>query len=56
MFSTIFSYWGSYWRSPRLRECCRQVEPEVVRKSKNKIHKTWGQPISGALYSYFNKI
>ena len=33
-----------------MRVCCRQVEAEVVSKSKNKIHQTWGPPISGALY------
>ena len=33
-----------------MRECCRQVEAEVVSKSKNKIHQTWGPPISRALY------
>ena len=33
-----------------MREFCRQVEAEVVSKSKNKIHETWGPPISGALY------
>ena len=31
-------------------ECCRQVEAEVVSKSRNKIHQTWGPPINGALY------
>ena len=35
---------------PRLRECCRQVEAELVSKSRNKIHQTWGPPIIGALY------
>ena len=25
----------------RLRECCRQVETEVVSNSRNKIHQTW---------------
>ena len=34
---------------PRLRECCRQVEAEMVSKSKNKIHQTLGSPISGTL-------
>ena len=33
-----------------MRECCRQVEAEVVSKSRNKIHQTWGPPINGALY------
>ena len=37
-----------------MRECCRQVEAEVVSKSKNKIHQTWGPPISRALY--FSKL
>ena len=36
---------------PRLPECCRQVEAEVVSKSRNKIPQTWGPPISGALYT-----
>ena len=31
-------------------ECCRQVEAEVVSKSRNKIHQTWGPPFSRALY------
>ena len=35
-----------------MRECCRQVEAEVVSESKNKIHQTWGPPISGALYLF----
>ena len=26
---------------PRLRECSRQVEAEVVSNSSNKIHQTW---------------
>ena len=26
---------------PRLRECCRQSQAEVVSNSRNKIHKTW---------------
>ena len=26
---------------PRLRECSRQVEAEVVNNSSNKIHQTW---------------
>ena len=33
-----------------MRECCRQVEAEVVSRSKNKIHETWGPPTGGALY------
>ena len=27
-----------------MRECCRQVEAEVVSKSRNKIHQTQGEP------------
>ena len=30
----------------RLRECCRQSQVEVVSKSSNKIHQTWGLPFS----------
>ena len=30
----------------RLRECCRQSQAEVVSKSSNKIHQTWGPPFS----------
>ena len=29
---------------PRLRECCRQSQAEVVSKSRNKVHQTWGPP------------
>ena len=36
-------------------ESCRQVEAEVLSKSKNKIHQTWGPPISGALYNEAEK-
>ena len=35
---------------PRLRECCRQSQAEVVSKSSNKIHQTRGPPFSRALY------
>ena len=35
---------------PRLRECCRQNQAEVVSNSRNKIHQTWVQPNSIALY------
>ena len=31
---------------PRLRECCKQSQAEVVSKSRNKIHQTWGPPFS----------
>ena len=34
---------------PRLRECCRQSQAEVVSKSSSKIHQTWGPPFSRAL-------
>ena len=34
---------------PRLRECCRQSQAEVVSKSGNKIHQTWGPPFSRVL-------
>ena len=39
-----------------MRECCRQVEAEVLSKSKNEIHHTWGPPISVALYMMFSKL
>ena len=35
---------------PRLCECCRQSQAEVVSKSSNKIHQTWGPPFNQALY------
>ena len=35
---------------PRLRECCRQVEAEVVSNSQNKIHQTWERKFSPPLY------
>ena len=34
-----------YEAGPRLGECCRQVEAEVVGDSRNKIHQSWGPPI-----------
>ena len=34
----------------RLRECCRQVEAEVVSNSRNKIHQTWERPFRDSLY------
>ena len=34
---------------PRLRECCRQSQAELVSKSRNNIHQTWGPPYSRAL-------
>ena len=39
-----------YKAVPRLRECCMQVEAEVVSNSRNKIHQTWEWPYSPALY------
>ena len=33
-----------------MRDCCRQSQAEVVSKSSNKIHATWGPPFSRALY------
>ena len=35
----------------RLRECCRQGQAEVVSKSSNKSHQTWGAHLSRALYN-----
>ena len=40
-----------YEAVPRSQECCRQVEAEVVRNSRNKIHQTWEQPFRGSQYS-----
>ena len=40
---------------PRLRECCRQTQAEVVSKSSNKNHQTWELPFSPALYFLFPK-
>ena len=37
--------WG-----PRLRECCRQGQTEVLSNSRNKFHQTWGPPSSRNLY------
>ena len=39
-----------YKAGPRLRECCREVETEMVSNSRNKFHQTWGPPYTGALY------
>ena len=39
-----------YKAVPRLRECWRQVEAEVVSNSRNKSHQTWERPFSGDLY------
>ena len=35
---------------PRLRECCRRCQHEVVSNYSIKIHQTWGTPFSRALY------
>ena len=41
---------------PRLRECCRQSQAELVSKSSIKIHQTWGPPFlpSFVLISFQN--
>ena len=39
-----------YIRCSRLRECCRQVEAEVVSNNRNKIHQTWSIDFSQSLY------
>ena len=45
-----------YMAGPMLRECCQQVETEVVSNSRNKIHQTWGPPYIGALYCIMPKV
>ena len=35
---------------PRLCECCRQGQAEVMSNSSNNIHQTWGPPFSRSLY------
>ena len=35
---------------PKLRECSRQVEAEVVSNSSSQLHQTWGPWISRSLY------
>ena len=42
-----------YKAGPRLRECYRQVEAEVVDNSRNKVHQIWELPYSLAFYSLF---
>ena len=54
-FSLSLSWAGPYTgldnkAIPRLRECCGQVEAEVVSNCRNKIHQTWERPWSQALY------
>ena len=39
-----------------LRECCRQIQAEVVSKSRNKIHRTWGPLFWRLWYVKSNKI
>ena len=34
---------------PRLRECCRQGQAEVLSNSRNEIHQTWGPTYSKSL-------
>ena len=41
---------------PRLREFLREVEAEVVSKSRNKIHQTWIPPFSRALYCWIEVV
>ena len=36
---------------PRLRECCRQAEAEVISNSSNNIHQTWSINLPGAHFS-----
>ena len=44
-----------YEAVPRLQECCRQFEAEVVSISRNKVHQTWEQSYSRALYEIEDK-
>ena len=38
-------YTGNLYKAiPRLRECSKQVEAEVLSNSRNKIHQTWKRP------------
>ena len=46
-FCTMLHYKGV----PRLQECCRQFEADMVRNSRNKIHQTWERPYTEALYT-----
>ena len=48
-------FWGSYTELRKflcmwLRECCRQVEAEVISNSRNNIHHTTYKEIFSALY------
>ena len=40
---------------PRLRECWKQGQAEVISKSSNEIDQTWGAPCGRALYSLEKK-
>ena len=43
--SSNLSHAGNHQKaSARFGECCRQVEAEVVGKSRNKTHQTWPKP------------
>ena len=41
---------------PRLRDCCRQGQSEVVSNNRNKVHQTWGPPYSRALYRILGSV
>ena len=43
-----------YKAIPRLQECCRKVEGELVGNSRNKILQTWEQPFRDSLCEYKN--
>ena len=54
LFYRLFHTLSNLYRArlkmiPRLRECCRQSQAEVLSKSSNKIHQTWGPSFSRAL-------
>ena len=41
---------------PRLRECCRQGQAELVSNSRNKVHRTWGLHFNRAFdFNYFGQ-
>ena len=50
LLHTGLQYKAGLW----LRECCRQVEAEVLSNSRNKIHQTWCLPYTRALYNSFD--
>ena len=39
-----------------LRECCRQVEAEVISNSWNKLHQTWYKEISSPQYTQYQPL